>query len=143
MAIWDRADGHGCDFCGRIKTAISQCERSVKKNGSLKDYPKFFNLIKSTKIKNDIKEILNQIPAGSKSIYFDWYCKKHKHTWNTFVRRIVLDEHGCNYCGYDKMIATKRKKQIFMTNKFMNKFPHLVNEWYPKKDTFINYINNC
>ena len=46
----------------------------------------------------------------SKSIYFDWYCKKHKHTWNTFVRRIVLDEHGCNYCGYDKMIATKRKK---------------------------------
>jgi len=111
MAIWDRVDGHGCDFCGRIKTAISQCERSVKKNGSLKDYPKYFDLIKSKKIKNDIKEILHQIPAGSKSIYFDWYCKKHKHTWNTFVRRIVLDEHGCNYCGYDKMIATKKLKK--------------------------------
>jgi len=111
MSIDDRTGGHGCYYCGIIKIGVLQLERSAKKNGSLKDYPKYFNLIKSKKIKDDIKEILLQIPAGSKSIYFDWYCKKHKHTWSTYVRRVVLDKHGCKYCGYE-IAALKRKKRI-------------------------------
>ena len=85
--------------------------RAVKNKGSLKEHPRTIDTIKNTKIRNDIKDIGHLVPASSKEIKFDWYCKIHKHTWNTYIGRIIIEQHGCKYCSYDKMIATKKLKK--------------------------------
>ena len=105
MAISDRVDGHGCYSCGIINRVISNQAKSIRKNGSLKDYPEIYNLIKNKKIKNDFKKILHEIPISSK-IVLDWYCKKHKHTWSSKISRVT--KHGCRYCGYEKASITRK-----------------------------------
>lgn len=99
QVIKDHANNHGCRKCARISQTIQSSKASIKKFGSLKKYPKVFKEIKSTKIKNQIKDILHQMPANSGVIKFEFYCKIHDLSWNASLRNRCILKTGCRACN--------------------------------------------
>ena len=102
QVIKDHVGGHGCRKCARIRTTIASSKVSIKQFGSLKDYPKIFHQIKSLTIKNQIKDILDQIPASSGVIKFEFHCKKHNLTWNSSLKNRCILDTGCRGCNAAK-----------------------------------------
>ena len=97
----------GCFQCGVIKSRLDHIKRSIKKKGSLKSYPKIIENLKSNKEKKFIKKIANQIPIGQTRIFFNFYCKKHKHTWKSdFYRESHKKREFCRYCEYERRFGT-------------------------------------
>lgn len=97
----------GCFQCGVIKSRLNHITRSIKKKGSLKSYPKIIENLKSNKERKFIKKIADQIPIGQTHILFNFYCKKHKHTWRSdFYRESHKKREFCRYCEYETRLGT-------------------------------------
>ena len=96
--IANRAKGHGCPICARVKTGKDKIASAIKKSGTLAE--KHPQIASEWGIQNELTP--NDISAGSNKMFY-WICPKG-HSYQSTVSNRVRGK-GCPICAGKKVLS--------------------------------------